>query len=251
MAYLIALTINDMTNDRIDTNKWIIDNSDIIDSSNQNNIFIDVEKLYHSTNHSNFLDDYGIYIDFDLSKNTIELLHEVDDNASKNKIDININPNNSITKIILENNYDFDFNEKKYKKSLNVIDNYNILSFDANGILLKSTKGKYDNNKYCFSSPLFCCIALNTGINDNTIFNFVEFINILGKKALGIRVDGTNKKYYDFSQNPPLKFRHNNPLSYGNSKGNPFHIGNELLFEFNGKKLIENLIEKKLKIKNL
>jgi hypothetical protein len=229
MEYFIYVDISSMQNDAIDINVWKNQNSTIlIPIASANYFCIDVEKLYSAIDKNNWLDDYGKYIDFSMSKTTIETLHVIDDATTQILIDKEVGKfeANSISKLDLEDKYNFNFMDENYIQDAitKKINNYHILSFDANGIFQNATKGEYDNKKYCFSSPFLRSITDINLVNDNTIFNFVLFGEPFNEK-LGFRVDtNSGYKYYDFSQVPPpeVKYDSNNPLSYGNSKGNVF-----------------------------
>lgn len=239
MSYLITLNKNDLIKDHIDTTIF----KDIIHSDDINYVYIDIELLYSSTSHNDWLINYGKYIDFNQSKNTIEKLHSISDTNTIKQIENLIvqNKYDSKTYKELKEIFEFIFNDKSYKK-----DNYHILSFDALGKLNKADKGIYDKTKFCFSSPFLASIIENNKItSENTIFYFVLFKNYLGNKVMAIKIGSNIDKYYDFSQNPPpeIKYEINNPNSYGNSQGNTFLVGTELLINFNGKKIIKSFIK--------
>jgi len=246
MSYLIALNKTEIKKDSININLF----KEIIDSEDNYYVYIDIEKLYNSTTQNNWLDNYGKYIDYEKSKDTIEKLHSITDSTIIKAIDNLISQNKYDCKTYkeLKDHYNFTFDDKTYKQN-----NYHILSFDTNGKLNKANKGTYDNTKYCFSSPFLATIVDKNGIVDDNKFYFVLFKNTLGNDALGIKIDVNSGKYYDFSQTPPptVNYDKGNPLSYGNSKGNVFHVNEEILFEFNGKLLVKDKIEKTLKEKQL
>ncbi len=202
----------------------------------KNWITIDVELLYNSIGNDNWLDDNGKFIDFENSKQTIELLHLIDSKNTIKQINSLINAGVQELKTLKELKDDllFNFDDDQYR-----IDNYQILSFKNQTDLNPVTFGSYDKSRFCFSSPFLKSIidvnrkdidANNMDINKIT-FHFVLFKNEIGKDALGIKVDLLpNSKYYDFSQNPPFTARTNsnprllhqiiiNPIS-----NNPFHV---------------------------